>query len=277
MIYHIVTGDLAANALKEAIALEPLMEGEIVVIRDVLNVGPLKKEEGQKFSELRTAFWQEVINNEKVPVEVDDMERLLQVSANMAKDEAAKVWLWIAPIPADICTYHWSLLYFGKYPGRFMVVNIAGLPFLDENGKIFYPKSIAEIRPKELGKAKRLPRAVTYAELETDGEEWRKLVADNAAIRTHEGGKRLTSRSGEHYDNQLLSFCTHQYHKASKIVNQAITRYNIPTGDVFLGYRLRKLVEAGKLQVQGEMHKTLKDFEVKLSGDGVESQLNLAI
>ena len=264
MIYHIVTGDIAAIPLTEAIATDKAMEGTVVVIKDVLSVGPLQKAEGQKFSELRSAFWQDVVINEKNPIQVDDMERLLQVSAALAKDEDAKAWVWIAPWPADISTYYWTLKYLGKYPGRFFVVNIAGLPFLDEQGKVFYPKSLGDIQPREVMKAKRLARAVTYSELETDGEDWRKLVTENAGIRTHEGGKKLVSRKDDHYDAQLVSFCSQQYQKASKIVTQALVKFNIPTGDLYLGWRLRKIAEKGLLLIQGDVTKGLKDFEVKL-------------
>jgi hypothetical protein len=268
MIYHIVTGDVAGTPLKEAIATDEKMAGEVVVIKDVLSVGPLQKEEGQKFSELRSTFWQQVAVNEKNPIQVDDMERLLEVSAALAKDEESVAWVWMAPWPADLATYYWSIKYLSKYPGRFFIVNIAGLPFLDENGKLFYPKSIGEIQSKELLKARRLARPVSPAEVETDGDEWNKLTKDNAGIRILEGAKRLASKPEEHYDNQLLGFCTGQFQKASKIVGQALAKFNIPTGDVYLGWRLRKMAEAGKLQLQGDANKTLKDFDVKLPGEG---------
>ena len=264
MIYHIVTGDIAAAPLKDAIVMDPTMEGEIVVIKDVLSVGPLQKEEGQSFSEMRSAFWQEVVTNDKNPIQVDDLERLLQAGNELSKNEDAKIWLWIAPWPADICTYHWVLQYLGKYIGRLYVINIAGLPFLDENGKVFFPKSIGEILPKEVVKARRLARPVTPAEIEVDGEEWSKLVIENAGIRIHEGGKRLISKGADHYDNQLISFASQQYQKASKIIGQALSKFNIPTGDLYLGWRLSQLVAADKLNLQGDITKTLKDFEVKL-------------
>ena len=277
MIYHIVTGDIAAGPLNIALGTEPSMEGVVVVMKDVLSVGPLQKEEGQKFSELRSAFWQEVVINEKNPIVVDDLERLSEVSIALANDAEAKAWIWIAPWPADVCTYHWALKYLGQYMGRLFVINIAGLPFLDEQGKVFFPKSIGEIQPKELVKARKLARAVTPAELEVDGEEWRKLVKENGGIRIHEGGKRLTSKSEEHYDNQLISFCSHQYQKASKVVSQALARYNVPTGDLYLGWRLRKMVESGRLELQGDTTKALKDFEVKMPGDGSNAQYSLPI
>jgi hypothetical protein len=216
-----------------------------------------------------------VVVNEKNPIQVDDMERLLEVSATLANNEEAKAWVWIAPWPADIATYFWTIKYLSKYPGRFFVVNIAGLPFLDENGKLFYPKSIGEIQPKELIKAKRLARTVTPAEVETDGEEWRKLTKENSGIRVLEGGKRLVSKSEEHYDSQLLGFVSNQFQKASKVVGQSLTKFNVPTGDVYLGWRLRKMAEAGKLQLQGDPNKTLKDFDVKLPGEGTTETVGI--
>jgi hypothetical protein len=265
MIYHIVIGDMAATPVAEAIAATPEMAGEVVVIRDLLNLGPLQKTaDGQKFSELRSAFWQEVTHNDKNPVVVDDTERILQVSAAMAGNEEIKAWLWVAPWPADICTWLWLTKYLGKYPGRFYVVNIAGLPFLDANGKVFYPKNISELETKEVVKARKLARQVSYAEIETDEDDWRKLTDGNAGVRTLESGKRIGQKGADNYDAQLISFCSQQFQKASKIANQAIAKFNIPTGDLYLGWRLRILAELDLLHMQGDPAKSMKDFDVKL-------------
>lgn len=281
MIYHFVVGDMAAQPLQEAILNEPSIQGEIIILKDLLHLGPLQKEEGSTFSALRSAFWQNVIGHDKTPVEVNDMERLLEVSKHMYDNPDAQVWLWMAPWPADVCAYHWMLPYMSKHMGRFYLINIAGLPFLDENGKVYFPKNLSEILSKELVKARRLARQVTPAEYEVDGEEWNRLVNENADIRTHEGGKKLASKNAQQYDKILLSFCSHQYQKAYKIINQAITKYNVPTGDVYLGWRLRELAVAGQLELQGDTTKTLRDFEVKLPGgdtavstDATESAAN---
>lgn len=271
MIYHIVVGDMAAGPLQEAIMNEPTMQGEVVVMKDILHVGPIKKEEGTNFSAMRSAFWQQVAPNDKNPVQVDDMERLLEISNAMYKDENIKVWFWMAPWPADVMAYYWMLPYLSKHRGRFFLVSIANLPFLDENGKVFYPKNISEILPKELVKARRLAREVTFAEIEVDGEEWRKLVDENAAIRTHGGGKKIASQNEDFYDAQLLSFASHQFQKAQRIVNQSLNKFNIPTGDLYLGWRLRRMAAEGKLLLQGDSAKALKDFDVKLPGGNAET------
>jgi hypothetical protein len=267
MIYHFVVGDMAAEPLQAAVAAESSMQGEVIVLKDILNVGPLQKEEGQSFSDLRSAFWQQVVPNEKHPIKVDDMERLLEVSAAMYKDDTAQAWFWMAPAPADVCAYHWVLHYLSKHGGRFFLINIAGLPFLDESGKLYYPKSLSEILPKELVKARRLARVVTPAEVEVDGDEWRRLVEENTGVRTSEGGKKLASRPEDHYDNQLISFCSQQFQKASRIIKQAMAKYYLPVGDLYLAWRLRRMAEDGRLVLQGDTSKALNEYDLKLPGD----------
>lgn len=263
MIYHFVVGDMAAAPLQEAIITAPSMAGTVVVLRDVLSLGPLQKAAGQTFSELRSGYWQQVAGNRQEPPVVDDMERMLEVSRHMYEDETVTAWCWMAPLPADVCAYYWLLPYMAKHTARFLLVNIAGLPFLDEQGKVFYPKSLSQVLPRELVKARRLARVVTAAETEVDTDEWQKVIASNAGIRTAEGGKKLASRADDFYDELLLGFCTAQYQKASRIISQAMGRHFIPTGDLFLGWRLREMAAMGRLELQGDTAKTLKDFELR--------------
>lgn len=266
MIYHLVVGDMAAEPLCEAIQNEPSMEGEVFVLKDLLHIGPIKRGEQQKFSDLRSAYWQQMILDEKEPPVVDDQERLIAMSNKLRENEEAQVWFWMAPWPADVCAYYWTLLQLQKYLDRFHLLNLAGLPFLDEEGKVFYPKNVSEIQPKELIKARKLARAVTPAELEVDGTEWEKLVEENAGIRVLEGGKKLTSKEEGHYDSTLKGLLQQQYQKAHKVVYNALRKHDVPTADTHLGWRLCVMAEAGELQLEGDTTKTLKDYSVKLPG-----------
>ena len=56
-----------------------------------------------------------------------------------------------------------------------------------------------------------------------------------------------------------------------------LAKFNLPPGDLYLGWRLRKMAEAGKLELQGDTAKSLKDFEVKLPGDGTNAQFSLPL
>lgn len=272
MIYHIVVGDMAAVPLMEAVSMETSMNGEVLALKDILHVGPIKKAQGQSFSELRTAFWKEVVNDEKQEITVNDLERVLEVTTKLNNNTEDVVWLWMAPWPADVCAYYWLLNYMAKHLDRFYVLNLAGLPFLDEEGKVYYPKNMSEILPKELVKARRLARHVTPAELEVDGEEWLNMTTENAGMRLLEGGKKLYTRDESYFDEKLTSFCSHQFQKAHRIITQSISKLNVPTGDVYLGWRLRKLIENGTLLAEGDINKTSRDYSVKLPGGTVNEQ-----
>ncbi|WP_162902830.1 DUF3658 domain-containing protein [Taibaiella koreensis] len=246
-VIHLIVGDLTATPVIEAIAQQTL-EGEIVVLKDILHVGPLKTE-GMTFSEGRGAFWTQTQPEGQSAAEVDDLERLMAVSSRLSNEPEAQIWFWMAPTPADVTAYYWLLHFLRKHQGRFSVININGLPFLDVNGKLFYPESIGHIPVKEIAKAKKLARVTTVSEWETDGDEWPRLIAENAGMRIHQGGKKLAPQTIDHYDILLLTFITGQNQKATKVVNQAMSKHKLPTGDLFLHWRLREMAAAGKIEL----------------------------
>jgi len=252
-LIHLIVGDATAKPLLEAVAMEEALQGEVVVLKDILHVGPLKTE-GMTFSEGRSHFWNKVIPEGQPEAKVNDLERLMEVSSRLSNDERLKIWFWMAPTPADITAYFWLLHFLKKHQGRFSVININGLPFLDSNGKLFYPESIGHIPPKELVKARKLARVTTPSEWETDADEWPRLVEENAGLRLHQGGKRLAAQPIDHYDILLQSLITAQPQKAAKIAGLAIGKHKLPTGDLFLLWRLRAMAEEGKIELnKGEV------------------------
>lgn len=256
-LIHLIVGDATATPLIEAVALDEHLKGEVIVLKDILHVGPLKTE-GMTFSEGRTAFWNNVIPEKQHDILVDDLERLMEVSSRLSNNEDLNIWFWMAPTPADVTAYFWLLHFLKKHQGRFSVVNINGLPFLDENGKLFYPESIGHIPVKEMIKARKLARVTTPSEWETDADEWPRLIEENAGLRIHQGGKKLSGQGIDHYDILLLTFITAQNQKATKVVNQALSKHKLPTGDTFLHWRLRVMAELDEI----EMNKG----DVKLKG-----------
>ena len=53
------------------------------------------------------------------------------------------------------------------------------------------------------------------------------------------------------------------WQKASRLMNQFMNKAPHTTGDAFLRWRLKKMIEDGQIEYQGALH-TLKDFEVRL-------------
>ena len=65
------------------------------------------------------------------------------------------------------------------------------------------------------------------------------------------------------YDKELKKFISADWQKASKLIHTYLHKATHKTGDAFLIWRLKGMIEAGEIDVQGEI-KNMKDFEVKL-------------
>ena len=276
MIHHIVVGDEAAKPLSTAIEMDASMSGRVLALKDLLQLGPIERIEGQSFSKLRSEWWQEQLPEMNSGVEVSDLEQILDLSNTLNQNSADTIWFWMAPNAADVCAYFWMLPYLGKHLGRLLLVNLANLPFLDEAGKLFYPVNISELISRELIKARKLSRLVSAAELEMDQEIWKILVLQNAGIRVLEGGKKLVSKPGNFYDDQLLSGLSSNFQKAGKIINLAMSKFKMTCGDSFLAGRLRFLLTEGIIERKGEAGKGYKDWDLRLKSLEPEQSSSLA-
>jgi len=239
------------------------MAGHVFVLHEHLQVGPLERALNQSFDATRAAWWQQLLPAEKEPP-AGAQEVLLNIANALHKNPAASVWLWMAPQAADVAAYYFALSQLEKHRGRVFVVQIAGLPFLDEAQKVFFPKSFAGLPAREILKCRRLARLVTPSEWELDLDTWKSLSQSPAGMRVAEGGKKLASRAYDYYDAALLALCSDAYQKAARILQQAVTKSEIQLPEAFLAWRLKEMAAAGQLSLQGEAEKGPRDFELKL-------------
>ena len=85
-------------------------------------------------------------------------------------------------------------------------------------------------------------------------------------VRILEGGKKLAQYDADFYDEDLKKFITGEWQKASKIIHQFLHKNKQTTGDAFLLWRIKCMIAAGGMDIQGEL-KGMKDFEMKLAGE----------
>ena len=79
-----------------------------------------------------------------------------------------------------------------------------------------------------------------------------------------EGGKKLIQKEVNYYDADLIQYITNEYQKAHKIIHQFLSKNKETTGDAFLLWRLKYILQDESYQVLGEQ-KMMKDFEIKKS------------
>ena len=264
---HIVFNTADVEVLNKAIEMDETMQGTVVEIKDDYAVGPITNLYIGEGIEARKAWWTEVLaggdyNGKVEEGSVNDYDTVASLVGNLRRNPEEKVWIWAAQNKHDVSGYYWLLHYMKEFQGRVIILYLNNLPFINEKGNIFYPEWLHVIPPKEFLKAKKLARPITLSEFEVDPDEWIKLSNENKGVRILEGGKKLVQYNDDFYDADLKKYITKDWQKASKVITQFISKNKHTTGDAYLLWRLKKLIEKGEYDVQGEV-KNMKDFEIK--------------
>jgi len=274
---HILFNEPDIQILQQCIEIDETLAGNIFLIRDDYAVGPLSDIYSDEGAVARKEWWKNVLEggDHHQMIEknaVDDTAVLKEIISYLDSNEDANLWIWMAQNKHDVCGYYWLVSQLKNYQGRILVVFLNNLPFINDKGQIFYPEWISQILPKELLKAKRLSRVITPSEFEVDPDEWTKICLDERTVRMLEGGKKLSLHPENFYDTELKKFITDEWQKAGKIIHQHQQKSKHSTGDAFLLWRLKLLLQSDLYDVQGAV-KNMKDFEVKKkSGVLIENQ-----
>ena len=264
---HIVFQQDDIKTLSKSFELDESLRSDIIQIKDDFAVGPLLNIYSEEGIKARKEWWRKVLSGGDYSGlvdngEIDDDKTVIELKAKLDADENENIWIWIAPNKHDVSGYYWLISQLKDYTGRIYVLSLNNLPFINDKGNIFYPENLFEIPSKEFLKAKKLARLVTASEFEIDADEWTRICNENKTVRVLEGAKKLSQHDDDFYDKYLLEFITADWQKASKVINQFLSKSKHTTGDAYLLWRLKQLIESEIIDAQGEI-KNMKDFEVK--------------
>lgn len=267
---HIIFNEPDISLLREVISLDESLEGPIQVIKDDFAVGPLQSLDTEEGWQERVQWWKRLLVSspygEELAGSFDDRQTVTEIGTWLDQNPEQECWIWMGQNQHDVCGYYWLMSQLRKWQGRVMIIYLNNLPFLNDKGQLFYPSWLAEIPAKEFLKAKKLARPITASEYEIDPDEWRKLAEENAAVRILEGGKKIVGREDNFFDAELIKNTTGDWQKATRVLSNTLHRMKIKTGDVFLMSRIKYLIEVGKFEVNGDLTKNWKDFDIKLVG-----------
>ncbi len=267
---HIVFNEFEVELMKEVISLDETLAGEVVQIKDDYAVGPLHQLDTDEGWQARHDWWMSLLENSHYAgsntVKFDDRKTVAELKEKLMGDPTLEIWIWMGQNQHDVSGYFWLMPQLREFVGRVMVLYMNNLPFINEKGQIFYPSWIGEIQPKEFLKAKKLARPITLSEFEVDPDEWKRLCEENSMVRILEGGKKIIGKDEGFYDNDIIKNLTPEWQKAARVITNTLHRMKIKTGDVFLMWRMKKLIGDGKIEVTGDTNKGWKDFDVRIPG-----------
>lgn len=263
---HIVFNEIEVDVLKKVQELDESLAGEIVQIKDDYAVGPIQGIYETEGYQLRRDWWKNLLENSPYKEQSDlvaDKMTVHNLLKTLQESPDQELWIWMGQNQHDVCGYYWLMPQLREFQGRVQVLYMNNLPFINEKGQIFYPSWLSEIPPTEFLKAKKLARPITLSEFEVDPDEWSRLMAENSYVRVLEGGKKISGKPEDFFDEQILKNITGDWQKANRVITNTLNRMNPKTGDVFLMWRLKEMITQGKVQVEGD-RSAWKSFDVKI-------------
>jgi len=260
---HIVFGESAGGALRLALR-QAGRDDEVLSFDDDLSFGPIDPP-----NPIVRAAWARTelyFPDATTATLADSLDRFWQRARSVKKPV-----VWFSRRTAS---EHCGFLELVSQIGR------RSYAVVDAGAVIFYPTrndgrvapamlSLSELSP-DLVRANAIwDRAAPLSALERRRYRrlWQRLRRENAPFRVVEGDI-VISASAEIYDNMLLSCVTADWCGAARILAAAMTGIlndsGRRAGDLVLFGRLRKLIDAGKLDARGDLA-TLRGSEVRLS------------
>lgn len=241
-IIHI-SADLRNEDILRSILNE---EDQLIILPDTMTDGPLYDQEGlKKFDELRKAYignlcqpGGELYNEAK-----GNVETIMEASQMLTQQKAGSVIYWMGSNTIDVLGYFFILHFLRSHYQHISVINIAGLPFLNEHMQLIFPTRISELNKTETEKALKLARNITPSEMEIDGEEWKAIRSAEGAIRILDGNKKIKTVAEDHFDT-LFKSLHKQGSKISKTANTAIQKNQIDLHPAFIESRLLQFQQA---------------------------------
>ncbi|HEY0627888.1 MAG TPA: DUF3658 domain-containing protein [Sphingomicrobium sp.] len=159
-------------------------------------------------------------------------------------------WLtWIAPRSAqEQCGLFWFMHHSENPPSQIIV---ADYPLLgSRRGGI--PQSLGELGPDLMGQLLDSGPRHEWDSWRFPRDKWSLLMDDAAVLRVTENDV-LQSAPSDHYDQWILSWCPSDWTKWSRVVGNAMAHADQPISDLFLRWRLQKLIESGTIECNGEL------------------------
>ncbi|MCX8020027.1 MAG: DUF1835 domain-containing protein [Chitinophagaceae bacterium] len=251
MIHFVFSEDDAA-VLRKAAETEESMQGQIFYFSDDYSTGPLYAPDTETDISYRTNWMAEAYGLLQQDVETlpeKDMQVVQAVQQVLEDHPEEHLWIWMAHRSRDICGYYFLTDQLIKYQGRVEVIYLYNLPFIHAKGHLFFPDTLNEIPPREFLKARKLTRLLSAAEMETDREEWKRLISENATLRIAEGPKKIVSKAENYFDNEILKYLPSEWQKLRKAVISIAHKMKSKTNEIFITKRIQDLIQQGKIIV----------------------------
>ncbi len=262
---HIVFWDSAAGTLKYFFENnESEYKGEVINFREDHSTGPLFEIDTEKGLKKRIEWFEKML---KAVSEYDYFKDIVKDFIDTYEDIKnidldSKIVIWCGENTVDqVGLRYLSTLFRNR---ELYEVNVSDSYINGYDGKRYKPRALGECSPEAIEHL-----ILTMKKIEK--EKHKNLVNEWEILRTSKENLRVLKNNNligvdeSYYDEDILSNCTFNFQKASRVIGSTMGNSDQLVSDMYIDYRVRKLVESGKVEYRGKLE-TMRDFEIKVLG-----------
>lgn len=245
--------------------LQPLISEEdkiyVEAIPDYFTDGPLSSEETQDVDAIRHLYRQSLTSQQVIPMDEaaeGPVKMAMRISSILSNDANFKVIYWMGANAIDVIGYFFMINYLKKHADKIQVINIAGLPFINEDFKLVFPNYIFQLPPNQLQKALKLARALSPSEIEIDGDEWKQLSIANHPVRILDGNKKIKGYDNTFFDAQIKSSLKDGA-KMNRSVQHLFNKALLPISPLFIESRINAITSSTHMMADSDTNNTLNE------------------
>lgn len=259
---HIVFGRTAALSLKQA------LEERVIAFPDVLSMAPLKAIHTWKGMEARYAWIKQNLTD--TYHEFKKLKRnMMQAFRDLKRlTSDHEVVIWTCQNSAEQIGLRIALAVLPEVASIRLVDTYQGYRDIEQHDTPGFPRTTGEVAPEFLSQMALLPEVLLQMEqIEVLREEGKRWLESDALLHLFEAGE-LKPFDVSALDQFILDHVERlqedDYVKAAALLSEVYGTMKDYTGDVFLEYRVRALIEEGILLSRGDLNDMML-YEVRVA------------
>jgi hypothetical protein len=235
----------------------------IVFFRDKLEYGPLcdidenieERKEWLTMAFGGTMFYDFIFSN---------LEKDLVEIQSMVNDPSPieKVFLWTGNDAFEKISTARVLSHLSKLDLDFYSVDYSEIELTNLLGEKYSPKTISVIDLSDYPLLFKRFKPVKEEEVEFYVNLWDRLKKENSKLRVLEYPNSVLAKDVSYFDEILLSNCTVEFQKCSRVIGMSLMAIDFRTDDHFLNWRLKCLAKKQQIVISGELIE-IRDYQVK--------------
>jgi hypothetical protein len=235
--------------LKEAIKLHGLLGDNAIPSRDDFTQGPISECGAEMDTSQRRKYWKMIDSEVNFGMDVDLFYEESMVLLDQVID--CEVVIWQGDSGHDILASAWLMTYMQNRTLKWSIIDLSKLS-PEELNEGLPAVNLAMFSPKQIVDLYKYKQRIGEEAQQMYKDLWAIMMQENGAYRI-KNGNEILSVNDDYHDEYIFSQIPNEWTKAPNVIGQAIRNSSHTITDTTAEWRIRHLIQSGKVQYQGEL------------------------